>query len=118
MNVYNTLRSDRRTWHVAKDCKKAKQARDSAYHKENMLLCKQEEVGIQLSAEQADWRDDTNDELKDQELKAHYIYMEKIQHVIPDTADNSRPIFDTGPLQKVHNNDDNYDVFSNERQHP
>nr|GFD43667.1 hypothetical protein [Tanacetum cinerariifolium] len=24
-----------------------------------MLLCKQEEAGIQLNAEQADWRDDT-----------------------------------------------------------
>ncbi|GJZ55565.1 hypothetical protein Tco_0610758 [Tanacetum coccineum] len=29
-----------------------------AYHKEKMLLYKQEEAGIQLSAEQADWRDD------------------------------------------------------------
>nr|GFD43069.1 hypothetical protein [Tanacetum cinerariifolium] len=32
------------------------------YHREKMLLCKQEEAGIQLNAEQADWRDDTNDE--------------------------------------------------------
>nr|GFB76629.1 hypothetical protein [Tanacetum cinerariifolium] len=39
-----------------------------------MLLCKQEEPGIPLNAEQADWRDDTNDdELEDQELEAHYI---------------------------------------------
>nr|GEY49833.1 hypothetical protein [Tanacetum cinerariifolium] len=39
-----------------------------------MLLCKQEEAKIQLNAEQADWRDDTDDdELEDQELEAHYI---------------------------------------------
>nr|GEY74046.1 hypothetical protein [Tanacetum cinerariifolium] len=41
---------------------------------ENMLLCKQEEARIQLNAEQASWRDDTDDdELEDQELEAHYI---------------------------------------------
>ncbi|GKF44654.1 hypothetical protein Tco_0131206, partial [Tanacetum coccineum] len=50
---------------------------------------------------QVDWMDDTDDELEDQELEAHYMYMAKIQEVIPDAADNSRPIFDTEPLQKV-----------------
>nr|GFD45413.1 hypothetical protein [Tanacetum cinerariifolium] len=40
---------------------------------EKMLLCKQEEAGIQLNAEQADWKDDIDDdELEDQELEAHY----------------------------------------------
>nr|GFB37465.1 hypothetical protein [Tanacetum cinerariifolium] len=38
---------------------------DAAYHKEKMLLCKQEEPGFQLNAEQADWRDDTDDEHED-----------------------------------------------------
>nr|GEU43947.1 hypothetical protein [Tanacetum cinerariifolium] len=46
-----------------------------AYHKEKMLLCKQEEAGVQLNAEQADWKDDTDDENDDQELEAHYMYM-------------------------------------------
>nr|GFD32662.1 hypothetical protein [Tanacetum cinerariifolium] len=41
--------------------------------------CKQEEAGIQLNAEQADWKDDTDDESDDQELKAHYMYMAKVQ---------------------------------------
>nr|GFC60660.1 hypothetical protein [Tanacetum cinerariifolium] len=40
---------------------------------EKMLLCKQEEAGIQLNAKQADWKDDTDDESDDQELEAHYI---------------------------------------------
>nr|GEV45663.1 integrase, catalytic region, zinc finger, CCHC-type, peptidase aspartic, catalytic [Tanacetum cinerariifolium] len=34
------------------------------------------------------------------ELEAHYIYMAQIQDVSPDAVDNSRPIFDTNPLQK------------------
>ncbi|GKD78929.1 hypothetical protein Tco_1341550, partial [Tanacetum coccineum] len=46
-------------------------------------------------------RDDTDDEPEDQELEAHYMYMEKIQEVIPDAAENSGPIFDTEPLEKL-----------------
>nr|GEV79079.1 hypothetical protein [Tanacetum cinerariifolium] len=37
-----------------------------------------EEAGIQLNAEQADWKDDTDDESDDQELEAHYMYMAKL----------------------------------------
>ncbi|GKA75004.1 hypothetical protein Tco_0781382, partial [Tanacetum coccineum] len=95
-----------------------KRAKDAAYHKEKMLLCKQEEAGFQLNAEQADWRDDTDDEPEDQELEAHYLYMAQIQEVTPDAADNSGPIFDAEPLQKVQNNDDNYNVFAIESEHP
>nr|GEZ71518.1 hypothetical protein [Tanacetum cinerariifolium] len=63
------------------------------------------------------WRDDTDDEPDDQELEAHYMYMAQIQEGTPDAADNSRPIFDSDPLQKVSNND-NYNVFAIESQHP
>ncbi|GJT25525.1 hypothetical protein Tco_0895462 [Tanacetum coccineum] len=34
---------------------KAKMGKDSTYHKEKMLLCKQAEKGVQLQAEQSDW---------------------------------------------------------------
>ncbi|GJY14107.1 hypothetical protein Tco_0383416 [Tanacetum coccineum] len=94
--------------HVARECQKPKRAKDAAYHKEKMLLCKQEEAGIQLSAEQADWRDDTDDEPGDQELEAHYMYMAQIQEVTLNTA-NFGPIFDAEPLQKVQNDDDEQD---------
>ncbi|GJV34784.1 hypothetical protein Tco_1407261 [Tanacetum coccineum] len=103
---------------VARECQKPKRAKDAAYHKEKMLLCKQEEAGFQLNAKQADWRDDTDDEPEDQELEAHYLYMAQIQEVTLDVADNSRPIFDAEPLQKVQNNDDNYNVFAIESEHP
>nr|GEY81390.1 hypothetical protein [Tanacetum cinerariifolium] len=76
-----------------------------------------EEAGIQLNTEQADWRDDTDDdELEDQELEAHYMYMAQLQEVSPDAAD-SGPIFDDEPVQKV-SNDDHYNVFAMESVHP
>nr|GEY25085.1 hypothetical protein [Tanacetum cinerariifolium] len=95
---------------------KPKRAKDAAYHREKMLLCKQEEAKIQLNADQADWKDDTDDdELDDQELKAHYMYMAQLQEVSPDAV-NSGPIFDDEPFQKV-SNDDHYNVFAIESKH-
>nr|GFC64578.1 hypothetical protein [Tanacetum cinerariifolium] len=52
-----------------------------------------------LNADQADWKDDTDDESDDQELETRYMYMAKIQEVSPDAVD-SRPIFDTEPKHK------------------
>nr|GFB94794.1 hypothetical protein [Tanacetum cinerariifolium] len=98
------------------ECQKPKRVKDAAYHREKMLLCKQEEAGIQLNAEQADWRDDTDDESEDQELEAHYMYMAQLQEVSPDAAD-SAPIFDTEPVQKV-STDDHNNVFAIESEHP
>ncbi|GJU68228.1 integrase, catalytic region, zinc finger, CCHC-type containing protein [Tanacetum coccineum] len=104
--------------HVSRECQKPKRVKDAAYHKEKMLLCKQEEAGVQLNAEQADWKDDTDDESDDQELEAHYMYMAQIQEVTPDPVDNSRPIFDAEPLHKVQNNNENYNVFAIVHEHP
>nr|GFD10100.1 hypothetical protein [Tanacetum cinerariifolium] len=81
-----------------------------------MILYKQEEARIQLNAEQANWKDETDDETEDQELEVHYMYMEQIQEVSPDAA-NFGPIFDDEPLQKV-SNDDHYNVFAIESEHP
>ncbi|GJU28818.1 retrovirus-related pol polyprotein from transposon TNT 1-94 [Tanacetum coccineum] len=36
--------------HYAKECRKPKQVKDSTYHKEKMLLCKQAEKGVQLKS--------------------------------------------------------------------
>ncbi|GJR18782.1 retrovirus-related pol polyprotein from transposon TNT 1-94 [Tanacetum coccineum] len=60
--------------HVSRECQKPKRVKDAAYHKEKMLLCKQEEAGVQLNAEQADWKDDTDDESDEQELEVTLIY--------------------------------------------
>ncbi|GJX36668.1 retrovirus-related pol polyprotein from transposon TNT 1-94 [Tanacetum coccineum] len=103
--------------HLSRECQKPKRAKDAAYHKEKMLLCKQE-ARVQLNADQADWKDDTDDESDDQELEAHYMYMAQIQEVTPDPVDNFGPIFDAEPLHKVQNNNDNYNVFAIENEHP
>ncbi|GKC65717.1 hypothetical protein Tco_1098315 [Tanacetum coccineum] len=46
------------------------------------------------------------------------MYMAHIQEVTPDIADISGPIFDAEPLQKVPNDDDNYNVFDDDREYP
>ncbi|GJZ88316.1 hypothetical protein Tco_0660098 [Tanacetum coccineum] len=74
--------------------------------------------GVQLNAEQADWKDDTDDESEEQELEAHYMYMAQLQEVTPDSVDTSGPIFDDEPMHKVQNNNDNYNVFAMENEHP
>ncbi|GJS27044.1 retrovirus-related pol polyprotein from transposon TNT 1-94 [Tanacetum coccineum] len=62
--------------HYAKECRKPKRVKDSTYHKEKMLLCKQAEKGVQLQAEQSDWLADTDEEIDEQEF-----------NVIPDSPD-------------------------------
>ncbi|GKB74067.1 hypothetical protein Tco_0935479 [Tanacetum coccineum] len=71
---------------------KPKRAKDYNYHKEKMLLCKQAGKDVSLCAEQTEWLDDTDEELDEQELEVHYMYMAKIQEV--HTAD-SGPSFDS-----------------------
>nr|GEZ31936.1 hypothetical protein [Tanacetum cinerariifolium] len=51
----------------------------------------------------------------DQELEAHYMYMAKLQQVSPD-VDDSGPIFDKEPEEKIQNGDD-YDVLAIDCQH-
>ncbi|GJR34621.1 hypothetical protein Tco_1210305 [Tanacetum coccineum] len=95
----------------AKECRKPKRVKDSTYHKEKMLMCKQAEKGVQLQAEQSDWLAATDEEIDKQELEAHYRYMAKIQEVpTADLETNSEP------LEQVQY-DAGYNVFANERQH-
>nr|GEV06150.1 hypothetical protein [Tanacetum cinerariifolium] len=94
-----------------KKCRKPKRVKDSAYHKEKMLLYKQAEQGVPLQAEQYDWLEDTDEEVDEQELEAHQIYMAKIQEVpTADSGTNSEPV------EQVQN-DAGYNVFSNVLQH-
>ncbi|GJW39861.1 hypothetical protein Tco_0065706 [Tanacetum coccineum] len=76
-----------------------------------MMMCKQAEQGVPLQAEQADWLEDTDEEIDEQELEAHYSYMAKIQEVSPAESSST----DT-PLEQVQHHDDN-DVFANVRRH-
>nr|GEY29991.1 hypothetical protein [Tanacetum cinerariifolium] len=76
-----------------RECRKPKKVKDFAYHKEKMLLCKQAEQGVPHQAEQYDWLADTDEEINEQELEAHYSYMAKIQEVpTADSGTNSEPL--------------------------
>ncbi|GJS71711.1 retrovirus-related pol polyprotein from transposon TNT 1-94 [Tanacetum coccineum] len=94
--------------HYAKECRKPKRVKDYSYHKEKMMMCKQAEQGVPL---QADWLADTDEEIDEQELEAHYSFMAKIQEVLPEESSSTEQ-----PLEQVQNNDEN-NVFANERQH-
>ncbi|GKB70714.1 integrase, catalytic region, zinc finger, CCHC-type containing protein [Tanacetum coccineum] len=102
--------------HFAKECRKPKRVKDYSYHKEKMMMCMQEEKGVPLSAEQSDRLHDTDEEPDKQELEAHYMYMAKIQEVLHVTDDNSRPTYETEPLEQVQT-DNEYNAFAKERQH-
>nr|GEV41161.1 hypothetical protein [Tanacetum cinerariifolium] len=97
--------------HFAKECRKPKRVKDSAYHMEKMLMCKQAEQGVPLQAKQYDWLANTDEEVDEQELEAHYNYMAKIQEV--PTADSGT---DLEPVEQVQN-DAGYNVFANHLQH-
>nr|GFC05896.1 hypothetical protein [Tanacetum cinerariifolium] len=82
--------------HFAKECRKPQRVKDCAYHKEKMLLCKQVEQGVSLQAEQYDWLANTDEEVDEQELEAHYSYMAKIQEVPnADSCTDSEPVEQT-----------------------
>ncbi|GJU34342.1 retrovirus-related pol polyprotein from transposon TNT 1-94 [Tanacetum coccineum] len=85
--------------HYAKECRKPKRVKDYAYHKEKMMMCKQAEQGVPLQAEQADWLEDTDEEIDEQELEAHYSYMEKIQEVLHEESSSTGQ-----PLEQVDQN--------------
>nr|GEY64534.1 hypothetical protein [Tanacetum cinerariifolium] len=91
--------------HFTKECRKPKRVKDSAYHKEKMLLCKQAEQGVLFQEEQYDWLADTDEEVDEQELEAHYSYMAKIQEL--PTADSGT---DSELVEQVQN-DAGYNVY-------
>nr|GEU43646.1 ribonuclease H-like domain-containing protein [Tanacetum cinerariifolium] len=93
------------------ECRKPKRVKDSAYHKEKMLLCKQAEQGVSLQAELYDWLEDMDEDVDEQELEAHYSYMAKIQEV--PTADSGT---DSEPVEHIQDTA-GYNVFANHPQH-
>nr|GFC61031.1 hypothetical protein [Tanacetum cinerariifolium] len=99
------------------ECQKPKRAKDAAYHREKML-CKQEKTGIQLNAEQADWRDDTDDdELKDQELERIICTWHKFKRFLQMllTLDLSLMLNHCKRIE-IDQNDDDDDDLAKERE--
>ncbi|GJW18772.1 retrovirus-related pol polyprotein from transposon TNT 1-94 [Tanacetum coccineum] len=109
----NNLRTSSNSRNKTEDTppRKPKRVKDYTYHKEKMMMCKQAEQGVPLQAEQADWLADTDEEIDEQELEAHYSFMAKIQEVLPEESSSTDQ-----PLEQVQNHDEN-NVFANERRH-
>ncbi|GJU86755.1 hypothetical protein Tco_1294301 [Tanacetum coccineum] len=75
------------------------------------LQCKQAEKVYNIQASNLDWLADTDEEIDEQELEAHYSYMAKIQEV--PNADSGT---DSEPLEQVqYDTDDN--LFANDIQY-
>nr|GEW04634.1 retrovirus-related Pol polyprotein from transposon TNT 1-94 [Tanacetum cinerariifolium] len=75
---------------------KPKRVKDYTYHKEKMLMCKQAEKGVPLQVEQADWLEDTDEEIDEQELEAYYSFMAKIKEVpTVDSGTHTEPLEQT-----------------------
>ncbi|GJX25124.1 hypothetical protein Tco_0231420 [Tanacetum coccineum] len=99
----NNLRTSSNSRNKTEDTtpRKPKRVKDYAYHKEKMMMCKQAEQGVPLQAEQADWLEDTDEEIDEQELEAHYSYMAKIQEVSPAESSLLITPLETGKTKKV-----------------
>ncbi|GKB45609.1 hypothetical protein Tco_0896362, partial [Tanacetum coccineum] len=97
----NNLRTSSNSRNKTEDTtpRKPKRVKDYAYHKEKMMMCKQAEQGVPLQAKQADWLEDTDEEIDEQELEAHYSYMAKIQEVLPEESSSTDQ-----PLEQVDQN--------------
>ncbi|GKB55493.1 hypothetical protein Tco_0906246 [Tanacetum coccineum] len=92
----------------SQECRKPKRVKDSTYHKEKMLLCKQAEKGVQLQVEQSDWLADTDEEIDIQELEVYYNYMEKIQEQ-PESISNTC-VVETGDSNVIPDSPDMCDI--------
>nr|GEU36212.1 RNA-directed DNA polymerase, eukaryota, reverse transcriptase zinc-binding domain protein [Tanacetum cinerariifolium] len=102
--------------HMSKQCTKPKRKKDEQWFKDKVLLVQVQANGQVLQEEELEFLADPRI-AKTLKLEAHYMYMAQLQEVTPDTSDNSGPIFDTEPLQKLPNND-NYNVFAIKNEHP
>ncbi|GJZ20510.1 hypothetical protein Tco_0557100 [Tanacetum coccineum] len=71
------------------------------------------EKGVPLQVEQADWLEDTNEEIDEQELEAHYGFIAKIQEVLPPESDSA-----VEPLEQVDSNviPNSTDMYDNDIQ--
>ncbi|GKA92754.1 hypothetical protein Tco_0814679 [Tanacetum coccineum] len=93
-------------------------------HKEKMMMCKQAEQGVPLQAERADWLEDTDEEIDEQELEAHYstktIWDEKyvFANNVRRHSEQLESINDTYVLEKDDSNviPDSSNICTNDNQ--
>ncbi|GJR17292.1 hypothetical protein Tco_0965819 [Tanacetum coccineum] len=96
--------------------RKPKRAKDYSYHKEKMMMCKQAEHGVPL---QADWLADTDEEIDEQELEAHYSSVSMIDMTVVNVIASSCSLtvlqLANRPLDRLQSENDS-NVFRKERE--
>ncbi|GKB04771.1 retrovirus-related pol polyprotein from transposon TNT 1-94 [Tanacetum coccineum] len=95
--------------------KKPKRAKDYTYHKQKMLMCKQAEKGVPLQAEHADWLEDMDEEVDEQELEAHYSSWKRFRRQHSEQPESINDIY---VMEKVDSNviPDSLDKCDNDNQ--
>ncbi|GJZ57611.1 hypothetical protein Tco_0613105 [Tanacetum coccineum] len=73
--------------------------KDYAYHKEKMMMCKQAEQGVPLQAEQADWLEDTDEEIDDKRIGGTIMLHGKDSGGLPEESSST-----SQPLEQVDQN--------------
>ncbi|GKB01211.1 hypothetical protein Tco_0829255 [Tanacetum coccineum] len=67
------------------------------------------------STEQADWLEDTDEEIDEQELEAHYSYMAKIQEVSPEESSSTGQPLEQDDSNVTHDSDSS-NICTNDNQ--
>nr|GEV17855.1 hypothetical protein [Tanacetum cinerariifolium] len=109
--------------HIARNCTARPKRRDASYLQTQLLIAQNEEVGIQLQAEEFDFMAAAGDLDKIEEINANCILMANLQHASTSGTQHDRaPVYDTDGSDEVHLNDNFYDneifnMFTQEEQY-
>ncbi|GKC13125.1 integrase, catalytic region, zinc finger, CCHC-type containing protein, partial [Tanacetum coccineum] len=95
--------------HFAKECRNPKRVKDSTYHKENMLLCKQAEKGVPTADSGTD-----SEPLEQVQYDTGYnVFDNKIQHSEQSESISNTCVVETGDSNVIH---DSLDMCDNDIQ--
>ncbi|GJT31219.1 hypothetical protein Tco_0911494 [Tanacetum coccineum] len=72
---------------MAKECYKPKRVKDNAYHKEKMMLCKQEEKGVQFNNYYNVFANDRQHFEQPKSINDKYVVEKVDNNVMPDSSD-------------------------------
>nr|GEY18083.1 hypothetical protein [Tanacetum cinerariifolium] len=109
--------------HIARNCTARPRTRDVVYLQTQLLFAQKEEARIQLQAKEFDFMADAGDLNEIEEVNAHCILMENLQHASTSgTQLDTAPVYDTDGSAEVQLNDNCYDnetfnMFTQEEQY-
>nr|GFA31327.1 hypothetical protein [Tanacetum cinerariifolium] len=109
--------------YIARNCTARPKRRDAAYLQTQLLIAQKEEAGIQLQAEEFDFKAAAGDLDEIEEVNANCIVMANLQQASTSgTQHEKAPVYDTDGSAEVQLNDNRYDneifnMFTQEEQY-